>query len=68
MSEITSVEMHGAVIVAGADAAEVGAAVRVAQERRGRVGAWIGSLDDPGNESVLHEMGDELFGRDDPNL
>lgn len=62
------VEVHGAVILVGSDAGEVGAAVREAEARGERVGALIGSPEDPGFWPALDEMAHELYGRDDPNL
>lgn len=62
------VEVNGAVIVVGPDAAEVGAAVREAADRGERVDALVGSPEDPGFRPALDEMADELYGRDDPNL
>ena len=62
------IEVNGAVIVVGADAGEVGAAVREAADRGERVGALIGSPEDPGFWPALDEMAAELYGRDDANL
>jgi hypothetical protein len=67
MTSIQRVEVHGAVIVVGSDAAEVGAAVREAEGRGERVGALIGSPEDPGFWPALDEMADELYGLDHRN-
>jgi hypothetical protein len=67
MTSIQRVEVRGAVIVVGPDAAEVGAAVREAEGRGERVGALVGSPEDPGFWPALDEMAEELYGLDDSN-
>ena len=62
---IRRVEVDGAVVLVGADAAEVGADVRAAIERGERAGALIGSEDDPAVPAALAEMVDELYGTGD---
>ena len=64
---IQRVDVDGAVIVVGPDANEVGMAVRQAQERGERVGAMIGSMDDPAFQAALDEMVEELYGLGDSN-
>ena len=64
---IQRVDVDGAVIVVGPDANEVGMAVREAQERGERVGAMIGSMDDPAFQAALDEMVEELCGLGDSN-
>ena len=64
---IERVDVDGAVIIVGADAAEVGAAVREATARGERVGAFIGSRDDPAFAPALDEMVAELYGLDGGN-
>jgi hypothetical protein len=64
---IQRVDVDGAVIVVGPDANEVGMAVREAQERGERVGAMIGSMDDPAFQAALDEMVEELYGLGDSN-
>jgi hypothetical protein len=59
---IERVEADGVVVIVGADAAEVGTAVRAAIARGERVGAFIGSADDPGFGAALDEMRAELSG------
>jgi hypothetical protein len=59
---IERVETDDAVIFVGRDAAEVGAAVRGAGDRYGRVAGLIGAPDDPVVQAALEEMRDELFG------
>jgi hypothetical protein len=64
---IQRLDVDGAVIVVGPDAGEVGAAVRDAAERGERVGAMIGSMDDPAFQAALDEMVEELYGLGDSN-
>ena len=64
---IQRVNVDGAVIVIGPDATEVGVAVRAAAERGERVGAMIGSIDDPAFQTALDEMVEELYGLGDSN-
>jgi hypothetical protein len=59
---IERVEVDGAVVIVGADAAEVGAAVREAEARGERVGAFVGSVEDPAFRAALDEMLGELYG------
>ncbi len=59
---IERVEADGVVVIVGPDAAEVGSAVRAAIARGERVGAFIGSADDPGFADALDEMRAELYG------
>lgn len=60
---IQRVEVDGVVVIVGPDAAEVGTAVREATARGGRVGAFIGSADDPAFAAALDEMRAELYGQ-----
>lgn len=62
---IQKLEVEGAVIVVGPDAAEVGAAVREAAAHGERVGALIGSTEDPAFQRALDEMVEELYGLGD---
>lgn len=62
---IQRVEVDGAVIVVGPDADEVGAAVRDAVAHGERVGAMIGSVEDPAFQAALDEMVEELYGLGD---
>jgi hypothetical protein len=62
---IKRVEVDGAVIVVGPDATEVGAAVREAAAHGERVGAMIGSTEDPAFQAALDEMVEELYGLGD---
>ena len=55
-------ETGDGVIFVGRDAAEVGAAVRGADDRYERVAGLIGAPDDPVVQAALDEMRDELFG------
>jgi hypothetical protein len=64
---IRRVEVEGAVIVVGPDAAEVGEAVRAATAQGERVGALIGSMDDPAFRQALDEMVEELYRLGDAN-
>jgi hypothetical protein len=64
---IRRVEVEGAVIVVGPDANEVGEAVRAAVAQGERVGALIGSMDDPAFQRALDEMVEELYGLGDSN-
>jgi hypothetical protein len=64
---IQRLEVDGAAVLVGPDPAEVGAAVREATERGDRVGAFIGSVDDPGFQHALDEMIEELYGLGDSN-
>lgn len=64
---IQRLELEGAVIVVGPDAAEVGAAVRDATTHGERVGAFIGSPEDPAVQAALDEMVEELYGLGDSN-
>jgi hypothetical protein len=59
---IQRVEVDGAVLIVGADSAEVGAAVRAATASGERVGAFIGSVEDPAFAAALAEMRGELYG------
>ncbi len=59
---IERVEVEGVVLIVGADATEVGAAVRAATTRGERVGAFIGSAEDPAFAVALDEMRAELYG------
>ena len=68
MSEgIERIEVDGAVIFVGADAAEVGAAVRAATATGRQVGAFVGSKDDPAFRGAVDEMLEELYGLGDTN-
>ena len=62
---IQRLELDGAVIVVGPDAAEVGAALRDTTGDYERVGAFIGSPDDPAVQAALDEMVEELYGLGD---
>jgi len=62
---IRRVEVDGAVVLVGPDADEVGRAVRAAAARGERVGAMIGSMDDPEFQHALDEMVEELYGLGD---
>lgn len=62
---IQRVEVDGAVIVVGPDATEVGATVRDAEAHGERVGALIGSMEDPAFRGALDEMAEELYGLGD---
>jgi hypothetical protein len=62
---IQRLELEGAVIVVGPDAAEVGAAVLDAHAHGERVGAFVGSPDDPAVQAALDEMVEELYGLGD---
>ncbi len=57
---IERVETDGAVILVGADATEVGEAVRAATGPA-RVAGLVGSPDDPRVQAALDEMRRELF-------
>jgi hypothetical protein len=59
---IEKLETDDAVIFVGRDAAEVGAAVRAADDRFERVAGLIGEREDPVVRAALDEMRDELFG------
>jgi hypothetical protein len=59
---IERLESDDAVIFVGLDAAEVGAAVRAADDHYDRVAGLIGERDDPVVRAALDEMRDELFG------
>jgi hypothetical protein len=59
---IERLETDDAVIFVGRDAAEVGAAVRGADDRYERVAGLIGAPEDPHVRAALAEMRDELFG------
>jgi hypothetical protein len=59
---IERLETGDAVIFVGRDAAEVGAAVRGADDHYGRVAGLIGAPEDPVVQAALEEMRDELFG------
>ena len=67
MSTVRRVEVDGAVIVVGPDAADVGAALREGLARGERVGALVGSPEDPEVQRALDEMVAELYGSDDGN-
>ncbi|MGZ4755057.1 MAG: hypothetical protein ACXVKA_11020 [Acidimicrobiia bacterium] len=62
---IQRLEVEGAVIVVGPDAAEVGEAVRDAAAHGERVSALIGSVEDPAFQQALDEMVEELYGLGD---
>jgi hypothetical protein len=64
---IERVEVDGAVVVVGSDANEVGTAVRELAACGERVGAMIGSVDDPEFQAALEEMVEELYGLGDSN-
>lgn len=64
---IQRVQVDGAVIVVGPDASEVGEAVRAAAAHGERVGALIGSMEDPAFQRALDEMVEELYGLGDSN-
>jgi ABC-type sugar transport system substrate-binding protein len=59
---IERVEAGDAVVLVGPDATEVGEAVRAALARGERVGAVVGSPDDPDVRAAFAEMLAELFG------
>jgi hypothetical protein len=61
---IERLETGDAVIFVGRDAAEVGAAVRGADDHYERVAGLIGAPEDPQVRAALAEMRDELFGPD----
>jgi hypothetical protein len=67
MSAVRRFEVNGAVVVVGADAAEVGSAIREAAARGERVGALVGSPEDAEVLAVLADMVDELYRSDDRN-
>ena len=64
---IQRLEVEGGAVLVGPDPAEVGAAVREATARGDQVGAFIGSVDDPGFQAALDEMIEELYGLGDSN-
>ena len=51
-----------AVVLVGADATELGEAVRAMVARGERVGAVVGEPDDPTVQAAVAEMRSELFG------
>ncbi len=59
---IERVDVEAVAVFVGADAAEVGAAVRAATDRGERAAAFIGSTEDPGVRAALDEMLGELYG------
>jgi hypothetical protein len=59
---IERVEAGDAVVLVGPDATEVGEAVRAALARGERVGAVVGSPDDPDIRAAIDEMLAELYG------
>jgi hypothetical protein len=67
VSPVVRVDVPGAAIVVGPDAAEVGAAVREAVARGERIGALVGQPGDPEVQRALDEMAEELYGSDDAN-
>jgi len=67
VSPVERVDGPGAAIIVGADAAEVGAAVRAAEARGERVGAFVGSPGDPEVQRALDEMTRELYESDRSN-
>jgi hypothetical protein len=67
MSAVRRVEADGVVVVVGADAAEVGSAIREAAARGERVGALVGSPEDAEVLAALADMVEELYGVPDEN-